>query len=58
MARRKNTYNTVMEELMRQYDEAWDRARREEEEHGVVSVEAEQRIEVIELEMEMLQAAV
>lgn len=54
----RSKYNTVMEDLMDQYDRAWEKARSEEINLGTVTHETEQLLITIELEMEMLQAAV
>lgn len=51
-------YDTVMQDLMDQYNRAWERVQEEERNMGVVSEEAEQILMTIELEMEMLQNAV
>lgn len=53
-----NTFNTVMQDLMSQYERAWERARSEETNTGVVTETTEQLLLAIELEMEMLQNAV
>ena len=53
-----STFDTVMQDLMDQYEKAWEKARSEEINTGVVTEATEQLLLAIEIEMEMFQNAV
>lgn len=48
--------NSVMETLMEQYKQTWEKAKQEQKEYGSVSESTEQILVALELKMEMFQA--